>query len=88
MHVVRPVASITVRWQGDFCDILRGMAGVAVERAVRTCQWIFGLAIVVEAPARPTIRIVAERAIGPQTTHMVCVFVAGRTRDRRVLERR
>ena len=71
MDIVRPVASVAVRWQGDLCDIFRGVAGVAVERAVRACQRIFGLAIVIEAPAGPAVRVVTERAIGPQAAQVV-----------------
>lgn len=88
MDIVGPVASVAVRWQDDFRDIFRSVAGVAVQRAVRACQWIFGLMIVVEAPTRPTIRVVAKRAIGAQPTDMVRIFVAARACNRSVLERR
>jgi hypothetical protein len=45
---------------------------------VRPGQRVTRLRVVIEAPPRPTIRIVAERAIRSKTTLMMLVEVAGR----------
>jgi hypothetical protein len=62
------------------------VAGLAIEAAMRPCQWVTRLCVVIKAPPRPTIRIVAERAIRPQAPLMMLVGVAGRAIQRRFLE--
>jgi hypothetical protein len=63
------------------------VAGVAIEAAVRPGQRIARLRIVIKAPPRPTIWIVAECAIRSQTTLMMLVGVAGRAIQWRALKR-
>jgi hypothetical protein len=55
---------------------------------VRSCQRVARLRIVIEAPPRPAIRIVAERAIRAEATFMVLVAMAGGAIQRRALVRR
>jgi hypothetical protein len=65
MHVVLPVTRVAVRGQRDLGNVLGDVAGVAIDAAVRSGQRIMRLRIVIEAPSRPTIRVVAERTICP-----------------------
>jgi len=65
MHVVLLVTPIAVRRQHNFGNILDNVAGVAIDAAVGSRQRITGLRIVIEAPSRPTTRVVAERTICP-----------------------
>lgn len=59
MRVVLAVTRIAIRGQNDLGDTLGNMAGVAVETTVCPCQRVACLRVVVEAPSRPAIRIVA-----------------------------
>src|SRR5215469_18378861 len=61
---------------------------MAIDAAMRASQRIFRLRVMIEAPARPSVRIVAKRAIGAQPAGMMLVLVAARTRDGRALVRR
>jgi hypothetical protein len=54
---------------------------------VRAGQRVTRLRVVIEAPPRPTVRIVAERAIRSQATLMMLVGVAGRAIQWRALKR-
>jgi hypothetical protein len=63
VYVVFLVARIAIRCQGDLCDVLGDMAGVAIDAAVCPGQQVARLFVVIEAPSRPTIRIVTERTI-------------------------
>jgi hypothetical protein len=54
---------------------------------MRPSQRVTRLRVVIEAPPRPTIRIVAERAVGTQATFMMLVGVAGCAIQRRTLKR-
>jgi hypothetical protein len=65
MHVVLSVTPIAVRCQRDLGDVLGSVAGMAIEIAVCPGQRIACLRVVIEAPSRPTIRVVAERTICP-----------------------
>ena len=65
MHVVLPVTPIAVRRQHNLGNVLDNVAGVAIDAAVCPCQRVVRLRVVIEAPSRPTIRVVAERTIGP-----------------------
>jgi hypothetical protein len=65
MHVVLLVTPIAVRRQRNFGNVLDNVAGVAIDAAVGSRQRITGLRIVIEAPSRPTTRVVAERTIYP-----------------------
>ena len=62
------------------------MAGLTIEAAVRPCQGISCLSVVIKAPYLPAIGIVAERAIRTQTTLMMLVGMAGGAIQRRALE--
>jgi hypothetical protein len=62
------------------------VAGVAIQTPVRPRQWVTRLRVVIKAPPRPTIRIVAERTIRAQAALMVLVAVTGRAIQRRTLE--
>ena len=62
------------------------MAGLAIEAAMRSGQRVTRLHVVIKAPPRPTIRIVAERAIRAQSPLMMLVAVARGTIQRRALE--
>jgi len=65
MHVVLPVTRIAVRRQHNLGNVLGDVAGVAIDAAVGSRQRITRLRIVIEAPSRPTIRVMAERTICP-----------------------
>jgi hypothetical protein len=86
VHVVLAVTSIAIHGQSDFGNIFGNVAGVAIETAVRPRQWVTRLRVVIKAPPRPTIRIVAERTIRTQATLMMLVAVTRRTIQRRTLE--
>jgi hypothetical protein len=86
MHVVLSVTRIAVAPEHDLRDILRGVAGVAVEAAMGARQRKMRLGVVVEAPERPCVRTVAEGAIGPQPSFVMLVAVTGRARRPCILE--
>ena len=65
MHVVLPVTRIAVRRQRNLGNVLDHVAGVAIDAAVCPGQRVACLSVVIEAPSRPTIRVVAERTVGP-----------------------
>src|SRR5215469_992518 len=87
MRVVLPVAGVAIRWQRDFRDVLGDVAGLAVETAVRAGQLKMRLRVVIEAPPRPTIRVVAKPAARRKAALVMLVAVAGDARNRRALER-
>jgi hypothetical protein len=86
MRVVLAVAGVAIRGQGNLCDIFGDVAGVAIEAAVRPGQRVTRLRVMIKAPPRPTIRIVAERAIRAQATLMMLVAMAGGAIQRGALE--
>jgi hypothetical protein len=86
VHVVLAVTSIAVHGQSNFGDIFGDVAGVAIQTSVRPRQWVTRLCVVIKAPPRPTIRIVAERTIRAQATLMMLVAVTGRAIQWRALE--
>ncbi len=86
MHVVLLVTRIAVIPEHDLRDILRGMAGMAVEAPMGTRQRKMRLGIMVEAPERPCIRIVAKGAIGPEASFVMLVPMTGGARQPRILE--
>jgi hypothetical protein len=87
MDIVQHVAAVAAGWQNDLGDVLDGVAGVAVETLVGPGQRVFGLGIVIEAPAGPAVRVVTERAIGAQAPLVKLVLVAARASRSGVLER-
>ncbi len=52
---------------------------------MRACQRVARLRVVIKAPSRPTIRIVAERAVRAEASLMVLVAMAGDAIQRRAL---
>src|SRR5450631_4044504 len=76
MDVVLHVAAVAAGLQNELDDILDGVAGVTVEPLVGSGQRVFGLAGVIEAPARPTIRVMTKPAVGPETTLVKLILVA------------
>ena len=86
VHVVLAVTSIAIHGQNYFGNIFGHVAGVAIQTSVRARQRVTRLRVVIEAPSRPAIRIVAERTIRAQPTLMVLVAVAGGAIQRRPLE--
>jgi hypothetical protein len=86
VHVVLAVTSIAIHGQSNFGNIFGDVAGVAIQATVRPRQWVTRLRVVIKAPPRPTIRIVAERTIRAQATLMMLVAVTGRAIHRRTLE--
>jgi hypothetical protein len=86
VHVVLAVTSIAIHGQSNFGNIFGNVAGVAIQTSVRPRQRVTRLRVVIEAPPRPTIWIVAERTIRAQATLMMLVAVTGRTIQRRPLE--
>jgi len=65
MRIVLSVTRIAVRRQRNLGNVLDHVAGVAIEAALCPGQRVACLRVVIEAPSRPTIRVVAERTIGP-----------------------
>jgi hypothetical protein len=65
MHVVLPVTRIAIGFQRNLGNVLRDVAGMAIDTAVCPGQRVACLRVMIEAPSRPTIRVVAERTIGP-----------------------
>jgi len=86
VHVVLAVTAIAIRGQSNFGNIFGNVAEVAVQTSVRPRQRVTRLRVVIEAPPRPTIRIVAERTIRAQAALMILVAVTGRTIQRCPLE--
>jgi len=88
MRIIPAVARIAIRGQGDLGHVLGNVAGVAIKASVRSCQRVTGLRIVIKAPSRPSIWVVALRAIRPEASFMMLVAVAGGAIPRRALEGR
>lgn len=86
MYIVLLVTRIAVLRENDLRDVLRDVAGVTVKVAVGARQREVRLRVVIKAPEPPRIRIVAERAIGPQASFVMFVPVTGRARQARVPE--
>lgn len=88
VDILERMAAVAAGLQDDLGHVPGRMAGLAVEALVRSGQRISGLGGVVEAPARPAIRIVAERAIRAQTPFVKPILMATGARRLGVLERR
>jgi len=87
MDVVEHVAAVAAGLQDDLGHVLDGVAGVTVEALVGSCQRIFGLGTVIEAPTGPSVRVVTERAIGAQAPLVKLILVAAGASRSGVLER-
>lgn len=87
MDVVQHVAAVAAGLQNDLGDVLDGVAGVTIEALVGSCQRVFGLGAVIEAPAGPTVRVVTERAIGTQASLVKLILMATGAGCSGVLER-
>ena len=79
VHVVPAMTPIAVRTQRDRGHIPGNVARFAIEAAVRSGQRVTRLCVVIKAPPRPTIWIVAQRTVWPQAAVMMTVRVAGNT---------
>ena len=88
MYVILLMARVAIRCQRDLGDVLGNVAGMAIEAPVCPCEQVACLRVMIKAPSRPTIRVVTERAIGPQAPLVMLVPVAGGARQRRILEPR
>jgi len=86
MHVVLAVTRVAVLGQRDHGDVFDDVTGVAIEAAMRPGQREVRLRVVIEAPPGPTVRVVAEPAVRPQTAFMMPVAVAGGADQRCALE--
>ena len=86
VHIVCAVTRVTIRCERDLSDIFSHVAGVAIEAAVRPGQWVTCLFVVIKAPSRPAIWIVAKRAVGPEAAFMTSIPVAGCAAQQCVLE--
>jgi hypothetical protein len=87
VHVVSAMAIQAIGRQLQVRRIFGGVASLTGDPLMSACQRIFGLRHVVEAPARPTVRIVTRRTIRSETP-LVAVLVAFLTGHRRVLKGR
>ena len=79
---------MTIRRRRGLGHALALVAGSAVEPAMRAGQGIFRLPVVVEAPQRPAVGVVAARTLRAEPPRVMCVLVAGGTVARRLLVRR
>jgi hypothetical protein len=86
MRIFGAVAGIAVGRQRDLGDVAGDVAGLAIDPAVRPGQRVTRLSVMIEAPPRPTTRIVAERAVWPQAAFMMLVLVARAAGEWRVVE--
>jgi len=87
MRIVLAVARVAILRQHDLGDVAGHVAGLAIKPAVGACQRVARLCVVIKAPPRPAIRVVAERAIRPQAAFMMLVPVTGGAIQRGTLER-
>jgi hypothetical protein len=76
VHVVATVTPVAFFIEGNLDDVLDGVTAVAIEGLVSSGQREFRLLVVIEPPARPAVRVVAERAVGGQTAFVVLVRMA------------
>jgi hypothetical protein len=86
MCVISTVAGIAILRQDDFGDVFRGVTGVAQQALVGAGERILRLSVVIEAPPRPAVRVVAKRTVGPQAPFMMLVLMAARASARDTLE--
>ena len=86
VHVILAVTRIAIAGEFDFGDILRHVTGLTLQAAVRPRQRIVCLCVVIKAPPRPAIWIVAERTVRPQAALVMVVRVAGDAGQWRALE--
>jgi hypothetical protein len=86
VHVVLLVARVAVLAEHDLRHVLRGVASMARETAVGAGQRELRLRVVIEAPQLPCVRVVAQRAIGPEPSLMMFVPVARRAGKPGILE--
>lgn len=87
MCVICRVASMTGRIECNLANDLLPVTGVALKSLMRSNQGISRLLVVIKAPSRPSVRIVARGTGCSKSRGMIGVFVAARTRSRCILER-
>jgi len=86
MGIIPAVAGVAVFCQDDLGHIPGGVAGDAQQVAMRASQGILRLPIVIEAPPRPTIGVVARRTIASQASLVMLVSVTLDASQRRIFE--
>ena len=79
MNVVLVVATSAGARNRNLRSGLDRMAGVAVEASMRAIQSESGLRVVIEAPAHPSVRVVAHGAIARQAAFVMLILMAART---------
>ena len=87
MRIIAVVAAVAARRRGNPLDIGLFVARMALQSVMRARKRVAGLLVVVEAPACPTVRVVAARTIGAEPADMVGILVTVRACARRILER-
>lgn len=86
MDVVAAVAANASTRKRDLGGRLDRVAGVAIEPFMGSIQDVAGLGVMVETPADPAVRVVAQRAIAGQAALVMLILVAARAGPRRLLE--
>lgn len=86
MNIVTTVAAGAGARQRDLGGRLDRVTCMTGESLVCSFKRISSLRIVIEAPARPAVRVVAARTVIGQTALVARVFVATRAGARRVFE--
>ena len=78
MHVILLMTRMAISGESDLGDILRYVTGVAIQAVVRPGQRISRLYVVIKAPTRPAVRIVAKATVRPQAPLVMLVRVTRR----------
>lgn len=86
VDVVAAVAADASTRKRDLGGRLDRVAGVAIEPFMGSIQDVAGLGVMVETPADPAVRVVAQRAIAGQAALVMLILVAARAGPRRLLE--
>lgn len=87
MNVVLVVATGAGARNRNLGSGLDRVARVAIEASMRAIQCEPGLRVVIEAPAGPSVWIVAHGAIAGQAAFVMLILMAARAGARRILER-
>ena len=87
MNVVLAVATSAGARNRNLGSGLDRVAGVAIEASMRAIQSESGLRVVIEAPAHPSVWIVALSAVARQPALMMLILMTTRAGARRLLER-
>jgi hypothetical protein len=87
VDIVQPVTPVTARLQRNLNRILSGVACVAIEPSMGTCQGILRLPVVIEAPASPAVGIMTKGTISAEPSFVAFILVATSAGEARVFER-